>query len=131
MRDLEYGIHEFRTRAFLEVELLVETLAVLEVVAEVLVVKVAVVLTVVHSAALAAVACAIVLVAVVVFAAAGAIHVSVSAAIAIAIPAAIVLIMRRRANGLLGAAGGAEAAFCKAEGANGEPERASENDYAC
>ena len=66
-----------------------------------------------HSAALAAVARTVVLGAVVIFTTAGA------------------LLMRRRACGLLGTARGAEAAVCKAEGANGKSERASENDDAC
>ena len=126
VRDLENGIHEFRVRAFFEVEFLVEMFAFLEVVArtfwaafaEVLVVETftmefAVVFAVMHSAALAAVARTVVLGTVMIFATAGA------------------LIMRGRACGLLGAARGAEAAVCKAEGANGKSERASKDDDAC
>ena len=77
VRDLENGIHEFWAGAFLEVELLVEMLAFFEVfartfraaIAEVLAVEAfamefAVVLAMMHSAALAAVAGAVVLVAV-------------------------------------------------------------------
>ena len=126
VRDLENGIHEFRTRAFLEVELLVEMLAFFEVfartfravIAEVLAVEAfamefAVVLAMMHSAALAAVARTVVLGTVMIFATAGA------------------LIMRGRACGLLGTARCAEAAVCKAEGANGKSERASKDDDAC
>ena len=126
VRDLENGIHEFRTRAFLEVKLLVEWFAFLEVfartfraaIAEVLAVEAfamefAVVLAMMHSAALAAVARTVVLGAVVIFTTAGA------------------LLMRRRACGLLGTARGAEAAVCKAEGSNGKSERASKDDDAC
>lgn len=124
--DLENGIHEFRTRAFLEVKLLVERFTFLEVfartfrvaIAEVLAVEAfamefAMVFAVMHAAALAAVARTVVLGAVVILTTAGA------------------LLMRRRACGLLGAARSAEAAVCKAEGANGKSERASENDDAC
>ena len=127
VRDLENGIHEFWAGAFLEVELLVEMLAFLEVfartfraaIAEVLAVEAfamefAVVLAMMHSAALAAVAGAVVLVAIaVVFAAAGA------------------LVMRWNACGLPGAARCAKASVCKAEGSNGKSERASKNDDAC
>lgn len=126
MRHLENGIHEFWTGAFLEVELLVETPAILEMfartfraaVAEVLAVEVfavefTVVLAMILAAALAAVARAVVFGAVMVFATAGA------------------LLMRWRACGLLGTARGAEAAVCKAEGSNGKSERASKNDDAC
>ena len=126
VRDLENGIHEFRARAFLEVKLLVERFAFLEVfartfraaIAEVLAVEAfamefAVVLAMMHSAALAAVARTVVLGTVMIFATAGA------------------LIMRGRACGLLGAARCAEAAVCKAEGANGKSERASKDDDAC
>ena len=126
VRDLENGIHEFRARAFLEVKLLVERFAFLEVfartfraaIAEVLAVEAfamefAVMLAMIHTATLAAVARAVVLGTVMVFAATGA------------------LLMRRRACGLLGAARNAEAAVCKAEGANGKSERASEYNQAC
>lgn len=126
VRDLENGIHEFRTRAFLEVELLVEIFAFLEVfvrtfraaIAEVFVMEAftmefAVVLAMMHTATLAAVARAVVLGTVMVFAATGA------------------LFMRWRAGGLLGTACSAEAAVCKAEGANGKSERASEYNQAC
>jgi hypothetical protein len=126
VRDLENGIHEFRTRAFLEVELLVEMLGILEVfartfraaIAEVFVMEAftmefAVMLAMMHTATLAAVARAVVLGTVMVFAATGA------------------LFMRWRAGGLLGAACSAEAAVCKAEGANGKSERASEYNQAC
>jgi len=120
MRHLEHGIHEFGS--FLEVKLLVEMFAFLEMfartivaaVAEVLVVETfAVEFTVVLAAALAAVARAVVFGAVMVFATAGA------------------LLMRWRACGLLGTARGAEAAVCKAEGSNGKSERASKDDDAC
>lgn len=126
VRDLENGIHEFWTRAFFEAELLVERFAFLEVFArtfraaitEVLAVEAfamefAVVLAMMHSAALAAVARTVVLGAVMIFATTGA------------------LLMRWRACGLLGAARGAKAAVCKAEGANGKSERASKDDDAC
>ncbi len=127
VRDLEDGIHEFWTGAFLEVELLVEMLAFFEVfartfraaIAEISVMEAfsmefTVVLAVMHAAALAAVADAVVLVAIaVVFAAAGA------------------LVMRWSACGLPGAARCAEASVCKAEGSNGKSERASKNDDAC
>jgi len=124
--DLENGIHEFWAGAFLEVELLVETLAILEVVArtfratvaEVLAVETfamefTVVLAVMHASTLAAVARTIVLVTVMILTTAGA------------------LLMRWRACGLLGAACCAKATVCKAEGANGKSERASKNDDAC
>ena len=121
MRHLEHGVHEFGT--FLEVKLLVETLAILEVVArtivaavaEVLVVETfAVVLAMILAAALAAVAIAVVLITIaMVFTTAGA------------------LLMRWRACGLLGTARGAKAAVCKAEGSNGKSEGASENNEAC
>ena len=126
VRDLENGIHEFWAGAFLEVELLVERFAFLEVFArtfraaiaeisvmEAFAMEFAVVLTMMHSAALAAVARTVVLGTVMIFATAGA------------------LIMRGRACGLLGAARCAEAAVCKAEGANGKSERASKDDDAC
>ena len=126
VRDLENGIHEFWAGAFLEVELLVEMLAFFEVFArtfraaiaeisvmEAFAMEFAVVLAMMHSAALAAVARTVVLGTVMIFATAGA------------------LIMRGRACGLLGAARGTEAAVCKAEGANGKSERASKDDDAC
>lgn len=126
VRDLENRIHEFWAGAFLEVELLVEMLAFLEMfartfraaIAEISVMEAfsmefTVVLAVMHSTALAAVARAVVFGAVMVFAATGA------------------LFMRWRAGGLLGAACSAEASVCKAEGSNGKSERASENDEAC
>ena len=126
VRDLENGIHEFRARAFLEVKLLVERFAFLEVFArtfraaiaeisvmEAFAMEFVVVFAVMHSAALAAVARTVVLGTVMIFATAGA------------------LIMRGRACGLLGAARCAEAAVCKAEGANGKSERASKDDDAC
>jgi hypothetical protein len=126
VRDLENGIHEFRARAFLEVKLLVEMFAFLEVFArtfraaiaeisvmEAFAMEFAVVLAMMHAAALAAVARTVVLGTVMIFATAGA------------------LIMRGRACGLLGAARCAEAAVCKAEGANGKSERASKDDDAC